>query len=152
MVGGTRLRARADLWRLEELRIAGDVELVDFDLAESGGIVRTLERLQPDEIYNLAAQSSVALSFERPLDTAEADAIGPLRLLEAIRQAVPRRGFFQASSCDMFGQATAAPQRRDDAVPAAQPYGDRQAVRALDHRRLPRAPRHRRQLRHPVQS
>ena len=116
-------RRGSDPWRLHELRIAGDVEQVDLDLAEPAGIAPTLERLKPDEIYNLAAQSSVALSFERPLDTAEADAIGPMRLLEAVRQVVPTARFFQASSCDMFGEAAPAP--RDEAGPfrPRSPYG-----------------------------
>jgi GDPmannose 4,6-dehydratase len=79
--------------------------------------------LRPGEIYNLAAQSSVALSFERPLDTADADAIGPLRLLEGVRQAVPSARLFQASSCDIFGAATLAPQDETAPFRPKSPYG-----------------------------
>jgi GDPmannose 4,6-dehydratase len=83
VVGGRR--PGSDPWRLHELRIASDVEVVDLNLTEPAGVTHALARVKPDEIYNLAAQSSVARSFEQPLDTAEADAIGPLRLLEAVR-------------------------------------------------------------------
>jgi GDPmannose 4,6-dehydratase len=122
VLGGRRRRSNP--WRLHELGIAGDVEFVDLDLAEPAGIAPALERLKPDEIYNLAAQSSVALSFEWPLDTADADAIGPLRLLEAVRQAVPAARFFQASGCDVFG-AAAAGAPLDETAPfrPQSPYG-----------------------------
>jgi len=120
---GTR-RRRSDPWRLGELGIAAEIELVELDLAESCGIASALERLKPDEVYNLAAQSSVALSFERPLDTADADAIGPLRLLEAVRQALPDARIFQASSCDMFGAAaTGAPLDETGPFRPQSPYG-----------------------------
>jgi GDPmannose 4,6-dehydratase len=121
VVGGRR--PGSDIWRLNELRIAGDVEFVDFDLAEPAGLAPALERLKPDEIYNLAAQSSVVRSFERPLDTAEADAIGPLRLLEAVRRAVPSARVFQASSCDMFGDAAAQPLDESTPFRPNSPYG-----------------------------
>jgi GDPmannose 4,6-dehydratase len=97
--------------------------LVDFDLAELTNIMRALDRVKPDEIYNLAAQSFVALSFEQPLYTSDADAIGPLRLLEAMRSSVPSARFYQASTSEMFGKAQGVPQ--DEATPfyPRSPYG-----------------------------
>jgi len=122
-VAGSRRRL-SEPWRLRELGIATDVEFVELDLAEPAGIASALERLKPDEVYNLAAQSSVALSFVQPLDTADADAIVPLRLLEAVRQAVPDARFFQASSCDMFGAVPAgAPLDETGPFRPQSPYG-----------------------------
>jgi GDPmannose 4,6-dehydratase len=109
--------------RLHELGIAGAVELIELDLLESPNLLRTIETTKPDEIYNLAAQSFVALSFEQPILTAEIDAIGPARLLEAIRMAGGGIRFHQASTAEMFGRARAAPQ--DEATPfhPRSPYG-----------------------------
>jgi len=123
VIGGRRPASTAAPWRLRELRIAGDVELLALDLADPGDIGPALERLRPEEIYNLAAQSSVGLSFDRPLETAEADAMGPLRLLEMVRQTVPSARFFQASSCDMFGETTAAPLDETTPFRPKTPYG-----------------------------
>jgi GDPmannose 4,6-dehydratase len=117
-------RSRSDPWRLRELKIAGEVEYVELDLVTAADPAPILNRLKPDEVYNLAAQSSVALSFERPLETAEADAIGPLRLLEAVRQVLPAARVFQASSCDMFGAAaTGAPLDETTPFRPKSPYG-----------------------------
>ena len=80
VIGGRRPASMGVPWRLQELRIASDVELAALDLADPGGIAPALERLQPDEIYNLAAQSSVARSFDPPLDNTQTHSIGPLRL------------------------------------------------------------------------
>jgi len=93
VVGALRRSSRSTIPRLIELKIAGDVEIVDFDLAEITNIMRMLKKVQPDEIYNLAAQSFVALSFEQPIYTSDTDGVGPLRLLEALREAVPTARF-----------------------------------------------------------
>jgi GDPmannose 4,6-dehydratase len=121
-VAGAR-RPGSEPWRLRELKIDRDVEYIDIDVA-AGDLAPTLERLRPDEIYNLAAQSSVAASFERPLETAKVDAIGPLRLLEALRRTMPSARFFQASSCDMYG-AAAIGGPLDESAPfrPKSPYG-----------------------------
>ncbi len=79
--GAYRRTASLNLWRLEELGVAGEVELVSIDLLEYSNILRTLEKVDPDEVYNLAAQSFVALSFEQPIYTGEVDGIGAVRLL-----------------------------------------------------------------------
>ncbi|TCH96746.1 GDP-mannose 4,6-dehydratase [Roseococcus sp. SYP-B2431] len=95
------------------------------DMGDGPSLQRVLERTRPDEVYNLAAQSHVGLSFQAPEQTAEVDGMGVLRLLEAIRRVDPARRmrFFQASSSEMFGQAVETPQ--DEATPfrPRSPYG-----------------------------
>lgn len=123
VVGARRRSSNSALPRLHELRIADEVALVDFDLAELTNIMRALEKVKPNEIYNLAAQSFVALSFEQPLYTSDADGIGPLRILEALRQAMPSARFYQASTSEMFGKAQAAPQDETTPFYPRSPYG-----------------------------
>ena len=104
------------------------------DLADGTGLRRILERVQPDEIYNLGAQSHVRVSFDSPSTPATSTAIGTLRLLEAMRDWIAasdsRSRFYQAGSSEMYGAAAAAAER-DDAVPPAQPL--RGAARSLAH-------------------
>jgi GDPmannose 4,6-dehydratase len=109
--------------RLEALGVTREIEFVDLDLVEMTNILRTLDKVRPDEIYNLAAQSFVGLSFEQPIYTADVDAIGPMRLLEAIRQAGTGARFYQASTSEMFGKIQATPQ--DECTPfyPRSPYG-----------------------------
>jgi GDPmannose 4,6-dehydratase len=79
--------------------------------------------VKPDEVYNLAAQSFVGSSFEQPIYTSDVDAIGPLRILESIRQAVPTARFYQASTSEMFGKAQAIPQDETTPFYPRSPYG-----------------------------
>jgi GDPmannose 4,6-dehydratase len=123
VVGGLRRSSRGGVPRLLELGIAGDVELVDFDLAELTNIMRVLDKVQPDEVYNFAAQSFVGLSFEQPLYTSETAGIGALRILEAIRQVVPAARFYQASTSEMFGKAQTSPQDETTPFYPRSPYG-----------------------------
>jgi GDPmannose 4,6-dehydratase len=123
VVGGVRRTSNAPVPRLHELRIAGDVELVDFDLGETANILRALERVKPDEVYNLAAQSYVGRSFEQPLETSETNALGPLRLLEALRRAAPSARFYQASSSEMFGRKQGVSQDETTPFSPRTPYG-----------------------------
>src|SRR3989440_1014518 len=83
------------------------------DLTDATNLVRIVQQVQPDEIYNLAAQSHVAVSFETPEYTANADALGTLRILEAIRilGLEKKTRFYQASTSEMFGQVQEVPQR-----------------------------------------
>ena len=126
------------------------------DMTDSTGLVRVVDEVQPDEVYNLAAQSHVSVSFVEPEYTANADALGALRLLEAIRiaaGATEATRFYQASTSEMYGQRRASRRRTSGTpFPSAQPVRRRQAVRALDHDQLPRGLRHVRVQRHPVQS
>jgi GDPmannose 4,6-dehydratase len=123
VVGALRRSSIDTTQRLHALKIADDVGYVDFDLAEITNIIRALEKVRPDEVYNLAAQSFVALSFEQPLYTAEINGIGPLRILESIRQSMPSACFYQASTSEMYGKARARPQ--DELTPfyPRSPYG-----------------------------
>ena len=123
VVGGMRRSSSGAAPRLEELRIAREVALVDIEMAELTNIMRVLERVRPVEIYNLAAQSFVALSFEQPVYTSEVCGIGALRILEAVHKLAPATRFYQASTSEMYGRAVVAPQ--DEATPfhPRSPYG-----------------------------
>ena len=121
--GGYRRTSNLNLWRLEELNIKNDVKIVPFDLLEMTNIIRIIEKLDPDEIYNLAAQSFVWISFEHPLLTSETNAMGPLRILEAIRTIDKDIKFYQASTSEMFGKAREIPQNENTPFYPRSPYG-----------------------------
>jgi GDPmannose 4,6-dehydratase len=123
VIGSHRRNSGATIGRLDELGIARDVELVDMELLEESNIRRMLDKLKPDEIYNLAAQSFVGLSFEQPLYTSDVDALGVLRLLEAMREACPEARFYQASTSEMFGKAQETPQNERTPFYPRSPYG-----------------------------
>jgi GDPmannose 4,6-dehydratase len=95
------------------------------DLTDATNVVRVIQSVQPDEIYNLAAQSHVAVSFETPEYTANADALGTLRVLEAIRilGLEERTRFYQASTSEMFGKVSETPQRETTPFYPRSPYG-----------------------------
>jgi GDPmannose 4,6-dehydratase len=95
------------------------------DLTDATNLIRIVQQVQPDEIYNLAAQSHVAVSFETPEYTANADALGSLRLLEAIRILGLERKtrYYQASTSEMFGQVQETPQRETTPFHPRSPYG-----------------------------
>jgi GDPmannose 4,6-dehydratase len=95
------------------------------DMTDSASLLQLVQRIEPDEIYNLAAQSHVAVSFEMPEYTANADALGTLRLLEAIRVLglKDKTRFFQASTSEMFGKVVETPQRESTPFHPRSPYG-----------------------------
>ncbi len=95
------------------------------DLTDSTNLIRVIQEVQPDEIYNLAAQSHVAVSFETPEYTANADAIGPLRILEAIRilNLVDKTRFYQASTSELYGLVKETPQNESTPFYPRSPYG-----------------------------
>jgi GDPmannose 4,6-dehydratase len=121
--GAYRRSASVNLWRLEELGITESIKFHAFDLLEYSNIQRTLEKIQPDEVYNLAAQSFVALSFEQPLYTGDVDALGVTRMLESIRTVNPKIRFYQASTSEMFGKVQAIPQTESTPFYPRSPYG-----------------------------
>jgi GDPmannose 4,6-dehydratase len=121
--GGLRRTSNTVMPRLQALGVMKEIEFVDLDLIEMTNILRVLNNVQPDEIYNLAAQSFVGLSFEQPIYTADIDAIGPMRLLEAVRQVVPSARFYQASTSEMFGKVQATPQDERTPFYPRSPYG-----------------------------
>jgi GDPmannose 4,6-dehydratase len=99
------------------------IELVSADLLDQTSLVDCLEAVQPDEIYNLAAQSFVATSWTQPVLTGEFTALGVTRMLEAMRRACPDARFYQASSSEMFGQVVETPQRERTPFYPRSPYG-----------------------------
>jgi len=98
-------RGTDTLWRLRELDVLDRVNVIDADLIDLSSLIRALDKTQPDEIYNLAAQSFVNTSWDQPLLTAQVTAVGALRILEAMRIVSPRARFYQASTSEMFGKA-----------------------------------------------
>jgi GDPmannose 4,6-dehydratase len=110
--------------RFERLEgIAARITLHPGDLLDEGSLVDVLRESRPDEIYNLAAMSSVAESWRLAVATAEYTAIGVTRLLEGIREACPDARFYQASSSEMFGQARETPQSESTPFYPRSPYG-----------------------------
>ncbi len=124
------------------------------DMTDTTALTRMVEEIRPDEIYNLAAQSHVAVSFDSADYTANVDALGTLRLLEALRTAglIKTCRFYQASTSELYGLVQETPQRETTPVLSAQPLRGRQALRLLDRAELPRGARAARLQRHPVQS
>ena len=124
------------------------------DMTDSSSLTRIVQQVQPDEIYNLAAQSHVAVSFEEPEYTADSDALGALRLLEAIRilGMEKKTRFYQASTSELYGKAVEIPQKETTPFYPRSPYGVAKLYAVLDHGELPRGLRHVRLQRHPVQS
>jgi GDPmannose 4,6-dehydratase len=111
VVGAFRRGASLNLWRLNELGVSeSDLEFLPFELCEYANLRRGIEKAAPDEIYNLGAQSFVEVSFEQPLFTADVNALGVTRMLEAIREANAKVKFYQASTSEMYGKVRAVPQ------------------------------------------
>lgn len=108
-VVGTCRRAKSDhFWRLERLGIRGAVELVELDLLDGAAVKALFDRIRPSEVYNLASFSSVLLSFDQPVETAQANIVTVLNVLEAVRTLGLDTRVFQASSSEMFGRTHSA--------------------------------------------
>lgn len=122
VVGGFRRSSMINAARLEYLGIENDVELIPFDLTDHGNMRRVIEKVKPREIYNLAAQSFVGVSFDQPTATGEITGVGVVHLLEAIREADPTIRFYQASTSEMFGKVQAVPQAEDTPFYPRSPY------------------------------
>jgi GDPmannose 4,6-dehydratase len=103
--------------------IFGDIELVFGDLSDGSALNQLMRTIRPDEVYNLGAQSHVRVSFDIPEYTADTDAMGTLRLLDAIREEGVQARFYQASSSEMFGQAREIPQTEETPFHPRSPYG-----------------------------
>jgi GDPmannose 4,6-dehydratase len=100
----------------------GRLHPVDADLADMASLLAAVEVSRPDEVYNFAAQSSVGESFISAVATTEVNAVGVLRILEALRMLKPDARFFQAASAEMFGNATEMPQRETTPLHPRSPY------------------------------
>jgi len=123
--GAFRRTSSVNFWRIEELGIQShpNLHLVEYDLTDLGSSIALVQKVQPDEIFNLAAQSFVGVSFEQPTTTAQITGVGALNLLEAIRLVNPKIRFYQASTSEMFGKVQSIPQTEDTPFYPRSPYG-----------------------------
>ena len=123
--GTYRRTSSVNFWRIEELGIHNhpNLHLTEYDLTDLGASIALVQKVQPDEIFNLAAQSFVGVSFDQPSTTAQITGIGALNLLEAIRLVNTKIRFYQASTSEMFGKVQAIPQREDTPFYPRSPYG-----------------------------
>lgn len=123
--GAYRRTSSTNFWRLEELGLNSNPELrlVEFDLTDQGGVFRLVAECQPDEIYNLAAQSFVGVSFQQPTTTAQITGVGAVYLLEAVRILNPKIRYYQASTSEMFGKVQEIPQTEKTPFYPRSPYG-----------------------------
>jgi len=121
--GAQRRNTGKRYWRLDELGIRDQIEIVDIDLTEPYNIEKVIDQVQPDEFYNLAAQSFVALSFEQPQVTTLTNSLGVLNILEVLRNKYPQVKFYQASTSEMFGKVTETPQKETTRFYPRSPYG-----------------------------
>lgn len=101
--GTYRRLSTPNFWRLQHLRILDKVKLIPADLLDDSSIIEAVRVAQPDEVYNLAANSYVGASFEQPMLSGQITGLGVVRVLEAIRQTYPRIRFYQASSSELYG-------------------------------------------------
>jgi GDPmannose 4,6-dehydratase len=122
--GAYRRSSTPNFWRLEYLGLLGrpGLELVMYDLTDLSSALRLIQKAAPDEVYNLAAQSFVSVSFEQPLATGEINGLGAINLLEAIRQVKPDTRFYQASTSEMFGLVQEIPQTEETPFYPRSPY------------------------------
>ena len=123
--GAYRRTSSVNFWRIDELGIQNhpNLHLVEYDLTDLGASIALVQKVQPTEIYNLAAQSFVGVSFEQPSTTAQITGLGALNLLEAIRLVNPKIRFYQASTSEMFGKVQAIPQEESTPFYPRSPYG-----------------------------
>jgi GDPmannose 4,6-dehydratase len=123
--GTYRRTASTNFWRIKELGIEKhpNLHLLEYDLTDLGSSIRLLQQTEASEIYNLAAQSFVGVSFDQPLTTASITGLGCVNLLEAIRIVNPKIRFYQASTSEMFGKVQAIPQIESTPFYPRSPYG-----------------------------
>tara|TARA_B110000003_G_C16640978_1_gene530181 strand:- start:1040 stop:2065 length:1026 start_codon:yes stop_codon:yes gene_type:complete len=120
--GTFRRISQPNFYRLEYLDILDKIELMPFDLLDQSSMIDLLKKVQPDEIYNLAAQSFVGASFEQPIATGEVTGIGLTRLLDSVRLICPKSRFYQASTSEMFGKVQEMPQTENTKFYPRSPY------------------------------
>lgn len=110
------------LWRLKFLGIADKIELLECDLTDMSQILRLMQAIEPDEVYHLAAQSSVSSSFSQPIATVNYNVLSTLNLLETIRLSKQKLKFYQASSSEMFGEVNQLPINENNVINPQSPY------------------------------
>ena len=125
LYGTYRRTASTNFWRIEELGVKNhpNLHLVEYDLTDLGSSIRLLEKAKAEEVYNLAAQSFVGVSFDQPHTTTQITGVGALNLLEAIRIVNPEIRFYQASTSEMFGEVQEIPQTETTPFYPRSPYG-----------------------------
>lgn len=116
-----RRKSTVDYGNIEHLK--DKVKLIYADMTDLASLIQAVREANPDEVYNLAAQSFVATSWDTPIGTAEIDAIGVLNMLEAIRTVKPDARFYQASTSEMFGKVQEIPQKETTPFYPRSPYG-----------------------------
>lgn len=123
--GACRRTSAVNFWRMQELGVLNHPNLVvmDYDLTDPMDAVRLLEETEAKEVYNLAAQSFVGVSFKQPMATSKITGLGALNLLEAIRAVDRNIRFYQASTSEMFGKVQAVPQNEETPFYPRSPYG-----------------------------
>lgn len=125
VVGAHRRTSSGSFWRLEELGAYDhpDLELAAYDATDAGSIRLLIDKFEPAEIYNFAAQSFVGASFDQPVATADATGLGAVHLFEAVRASGAPIRVFQASTSEMFGKVAETPQRETTPFHPRSPYG-----------------------------
>lgn len=123
--GTYRRTSSVSFWRLEELGVDThcNLKLFELDLTDMGCLINILSSFEPDQVFNLAAQSFVGVSFDQPSTTAQITGIGALNVLEAIRIVNPKIKFYQASTSEMFGKVQSIPQTESTRFYPRSPYG-----------------------------
>jgi len=121
VVGMVRRSSTVNFGRIDHIQ--DRIELVYGDLLDQTSLIDIMHEYRPDEIYNLAAQSFVPISWKQPVLTGEFTALGVTRMLEAMRSAVPEARFYQASSSEMFGKVREVPQNEQTSFYPRSPYG-----------------------------
>ncbi|MFT0138725.1 GDP-mannose 4,6-dehydratase [Alcanivoracaceae bacterium MT1] len=123
--GAYRRTASVNFWRIQEMGIDRhpNLHLVEYDLTDLSSCIRLLQTSEATEVYNLAAQSFVGVSFDQPITTAEITGLGAVNLLEAIRIVNPSIRFYQASTSEMFGKVQEIPQTESTPFYPRSPYG-----------------------------
>ena len=123
--GAYRRTSSLNLWRIHFLNIEShpNLHLIEFNILDAANCIRVISHIQPDEVYNLAAQSFVGVSFEQPLLTSQTTGVGAVNLLEAIRFVNPKIKFYQASTSEMFGEVQEIPQTELTRFHPRSPYG-----------------------------
>jgi GDPmannose 4,6-dehydratase len=120
--GTVRGERPARLARLAALGVDGALNVVQLELTDAGQIQRVLDRVAPDEVYNLAAQSFIVSSFEQPIHSGEVTGLAVLRILEALRNSHAPARFYQASTSELFGNAASSPQDEETPFHPRSPY------------------------------
>jgi GDPmannose 4,6-dehydratase len=120
--GGYRSVSAPNYWRIEELGIKDKIKLCEIDILEASNLIKLINTIRPDEIYNLAAQSYVSVSFQEPILTANASGLSVVYLLEAIRIVDPKIKFFQASTSEFFGHSGGEPLTEQSKFYPQSPY------------------------------